>query len=38
MKRVQKFLCVDNVQRDLRVRKDLSGDALTITGDYSWGF
>ena len=38
MKRVQKFLQVDEVQTDIRVHKKLAKDALQIKGSYSWGF
>jgi hypothetical protein len=38
MKRVQKFLQTDNVQKDLRVKTTLGSEALKISGDFSWGF
>jgi ABC-type uncharacterized transport system fused permease/ATPase subunit len=38
MKRVQKFLEVDEVQDNLRVSKDLGKTAFEIKGSFSWGF
>jgi hypothetical protein len=38
MKRVQKFLQVDEVQSGLREKKQMGQNALKITGSWSWGF
>ncbi len=38
MKRVQKFLEVDEVQKHIRQEVKLDFDSLRIKGSYSWGF
>jgi len=38
MKRVQRFLMVDEVQPNIREHVNLDKDALRIKGDFSWGF
>lgn len=38
MKRVHKFLEVDEVQPNIRVAKKMGQNALKIRGSYSWGF
>lgn len=38
MKRVQKFLKVDEVQPNVRVPAKLGQNALKIKGSFSWGF
>lgn len=38
MKRVQKFMEVDEVQGHIRQEAKLDFDALSIKGNYSWGF
>ena len=38
MKRVQKFLMVDEVQTNIREHVRLDRDALEIKGNFSWGF
>jgi hypothetical protein len=38
MKRVQKFLLVDELQDNLRVERELGSDSLKIKGNFCWGF